>query len=84
MQTRPGEGEHFRQWDHNGTNFVGTERELPGALAQLNLEKVEDSMDTKGIKWTFDPPYGAHHGGAWERLIQKIKKILYHQGAVHG
>ncbi|KAJ8364798.1 hypothetical protein SKAU_G00136290 [Synaphobranchus kaupii] len=61
----------------NGTNFVGTERELREALAHLNLNKIQHSMQAEGIKWTFNPPYGSHHGGVWERLIRIVKKILY-------
>ena len=61
----------------NGTNFVGTERELREALAHLNLNKIQHSIQADGIKWTFNPPYGSHHGGVWERLIRIIKKILY-------
>lgn len=69
----------------NGTNFVGAERELREALAHLNLHKIEDSMGKEGIKWTFNPPYGAYHGGAWERLIRMIKKVLYSIiRAIHG
>lgn len=61
----------------NGTNFVGTERELREALTHLDLSKIQHSMHAEGIKWTFNPPYGAHHGGVWERLIRMIKKNLY-------
>ena len=61
----------------NGTNFVGTERELREALTHLNLSKIQHLIHAEGIKWTFNPPYGPHHGGVWERLIRIIKKILY-------
>lgn len=60
-----------------GTNFTGTEWELREALTHLNLSKIQHLIHTKGIKWTFNPPYGPHHGGIWERLIRIIKKILY-------
>ena len=40
----------------NGTNFVGTERELREALAHLNLNKIQHSIQADGIKWTFNPP----------------------------
>ena len=61
----------------NGTNFVGAERELREAFDHLNLTNIQHSVQAEGIKWTFNPPYGPHHGGAWERLIRIIKKILY-------
>ncbi len=61
----------------NGTSFIGAERELKRALTQLNTSKIQNSMLDAGVKWTFNPPYGSHHGGAWERLIRLIKKTLY-------
>lgn len=61
----------------NGTNFVETERELQEALTHLDLNKIQHLIHTEGIKWTFSPPYGPHHGGVWERHIWIIKKILY-------
>lgn len=60
----------------NGTNFIGAERELKRAIEAWNLEKIHDTLSVKGIKWTFNPPTASHHGGAWERLIRSIRKIL--------
>ena len=60
----------------NGTNFIGAERELKRAIEGWNLEQINDVLSLKGIKWTFNPPTGSHHGGAWERLIRSIRKIL--------
>lgn len=61
----------------NGTNFIGTECELWEAFAHLNHDKIQHLIHAEGIKWTFNPPYGPHHGGVWERLIWIIKKVLY-------
>ncbi len=58
----------------NGTNFVGAERELRKAMGQWN--QVHDVMLQKGIQWSFNPPAGSHHGGAWERLIRSVRKVL--------
>ena len=33
-------------------------------------------MLQRNIKWTFNPPYGSHHGGFWERCIRSIQRIL--------
>lgn len=60
----------------NGTNFVSSNRELKQAMLELNQSKIQKGLAQDGIKWTFNPPYGAHHGGAWERLVQEIKRIL--------
>ena len=31
---------------------------------------------TENIKWSFNPPYGSHFGGIWERCIRTVRKIL--------
>lgn len=33
-------------------------------------------MLQRGIKWSFNPPTGSHHGGTWERLIRSVRKVL--------
>lgn len=60
----------------NGTNFIGAERELREALAALNHEQIQRALVPAGIKWSFNPPAGSHHGGVWERVIRIIKRVL--------
>ena len=60
----------------NGTNFVGADRELKRSLEQWNQSQIHDELLQKGIQWKFNPPSGSHHGGAWERLICSIRKVL--------
>ncbi len=60
----------------NGTNFVATEKELKQTLKEWNLDKIENALSQRGIKWIFNPPTGSHHGGVWERLICLIKRIF--------
>ena len=71
---RRGQVSHLRS--DNGTNFVSAERELREALASLNPDRIERALSKRGIKWSFNPPAGSHHGGAWERMIRMIRKIL--------
>lgn len=33
-------------------------------------------MLSRRISWHFNPPYGAHMGGCWERLVKSVKRIL--------
>lgn len=61
----------------NGTNLVGVERELREALSLLNHGQIQQRLSARGITWNFNPPFGSHHGGFWERLIRTIKKVLY-------
>lgn len=61
----------------NGTNLVGAEKELRKELEGWNQAQVNDAMLQKGIKWTFNPPAGSHHGGIWERQIRTVRQILF-------
>lgn len=60
----------------NGTNFIGAEKELRKALADLNQNKIQKTLAHKGIKWSFNPPAASHYGGAWERIIRMVRKVL--------
>ena len=60
----------------NGTNFVGGNKELSQPISQWNQRQIHESLLQNGIKWVFNPPSGSHHGGAWERCIRKVRKVL--------
>ncbi|XP_028317687.1 uncharacterized protein LOC114472566 [Gouania willdenowi] len=60
----------------NGTNFVGTERELREAVQAMDKAKIQSTLVTKGITWLFNPPAASHFGGIWERQIKTIRKVL--------
>lgn len=59
----------------NGTNFIGAERELRTAIEKWNQSRINNVLLQRGIKWTFNPPAGSHHGGPWERLIRSVRKL---------
>lgn len=59
-----------------GTNFVGASKELKDALVLIDSEKLAAEFTTPSTTWKFNPPASPHMGGAWERMIQTIKKIL--------
>ena len=56
---------------------MSSNRELKEALRELNQGKTQKALLQEEIKWTFNPPHGAHDGGVWERLIQQVKRALY-------
>lgn len=60
----------------NGTNLMSTEKELREVLNHWNMDQIESSFIQKGVKWMFNPPPGAHHGGIWERIIRMVKRAL--------
>lgn len=72
--SRRGQVKHLRS--DNGTNFVGAQRELKEALASVNHDKIQGVLSQVGIRWSFNPPAGSHHGGVWERMIRSVKKVL--------
>lgn len=72
--SRRGQVQHL--WSDNGTNFVGTERELKEALAKLDQEAIAGHLVQAGVNWTFNPPAGSHFGGVWERMIRLVRRVL--------
>ena len=60
----------------NGTNFVGAQRELREALAEMKDDVVKQMLMKQNIKWIFNPPAGSHFGGVWERQIRTVRKVL--------
>ena len=63
-------------WSDNGTNFVGTDRELVHCLKSWDQNKIWERMVQQGVKWKFIPPASPHQGGAWERLVQSVKRAF--------
>ena len=71
---RRGQPLHMRS--DNGGNFVKGEKELREAIREWNQLKIHEFLLAKGIKWTFNPPAGSHHGGVWERCIRSVRKVM--------
>ena len=60
----------------NGRKFVGAERELRQGLQEWNQERIEGDLSGKGVRWLFNTPTASYMGGAWERQIRCIRRIL--------
>ena len=60
----------------NGTNFVGTERELRELVQAMEKERIADNAASDEIRWNWKPPLGSHFGGVFDSLIKVAKKSL--------
>ncbi len=60
----------------NGTNFVGGERELREEIAKWNKGRIQGALSEKTIEWKFNPPSASHMGGAWERQVRTVRRVL--------
>ena len=60
----------------NGQNFVGAEQELRQGLQEWNQERIEGDLSEKGVRWLFNTPTASYMGGAWERQIRSVRRIL--------
>ncbi|XP_055847134.1 uncharacterized protein LOC129912762 [Episyrphus balteatus] len=63
-------------YSDNGLNFVGTKNLLEKDIKEMESSLCEYSSKYQGILWRFIPAYSPWMGGAWERLIQSIKKSV--------
>lgn len=63
-------------YSDNGTNFQAGEKELRKSLNDLNQKSIHRFLRQKNIRWKFNPLTASHMGGAWERTIRSVRKIL--------
>lgn len=72
---RRGPAAHF--YSDNGTNFVGASNLLHKDLLEFKEVVGEMTANKLKIHWHFTPAFSPWFGGAWERLIQSIKRCLH-------
>ena len=60
----------------NGTNFVGSARELKEYINSWNQDQITSELAQKHIVWKFNLPGAPHFGGVWERLVRSSKKAM--------
>ena len=63
-------------WCNRGTNFIGGKSELGDALSEMDQRQVKGYVNNHGCQWIFNPPHASHFGGAWERQIGTICRVL--------
>lgn len=63
-------------YSDNGTNFVGTDRELSDAFRTWQNEKIQHYANERGTKWHYITPSAPHQGGLWEAAVKATKHHL--------
>ena len=69
-------GHPLHIYSDNGTNFAGAEKVLRMSLEKWNKQMIEEYLRQREIAWSFNPPAASARGGAWERLIRSVRRIL--------
>ena len=69
-------GQPVHIYSDNGTNFAGAEKVLRMSLEKWNKQMIEEYLRQREIAWSFNPPAASARGGAWERLIRSVRRIL--------
>lgn len=60
----------------NGKNFIGADRIAKQFSEVFDVVRVQDELSNKGIEWSFNCPHNPAAGGAWERMVQCVKRVL--------
>ncbi|XP_033232027.1 uncharacterized protein LOC117183004 [Belonocnema kinseyi] len=60
---------------HEGTNFVGADRQLQVMFSEASAEfaSVATYLASHGIQWKFNPPAAPHFGVLWEAAVKSTK-----------
>ena len=59
-----------------GTNFTSADKEMKRIMSDIDEHKVNKFCLQRDIRWLFNPPVASRMGGAWERMIRSIRRIL--------
>ena len=65
-----------KMFSDNGTNMVGSNREMQQMIQEWNQAAIQSSLHQRGIDWRFNPPHASEQGGVWERQIRTVRKVL--------
>ena len=60
----------------NATNSKAGDRELKEAVRTWNHVHISSQLRRNETEWKYNPPGASHMGGAWERQIRSVRKIL--------
>ena len=63
----------------NGTNYVGTIKELRKAVQEMDHNQISQYLQghrADWITWIRNQPTASHMGGVWEREIRTATRIL--------
>lgn len=63
-------------YSDNGTNFIGSDKELARVLKQWARNLPDHDLSRFGTKWKFISPASPHKGGLWEAAIRSMKMHL--------
>uniref|UniRef100_A0A0K8WD06 Pro-Pol polyprotein n=1 Tax=Bactrocera latifrons TaxID=174628 RepID=A0A0K8WD06_BACLA len=62
----------------NGKNFVGADREAKRFAEVFDCGRLQSELSQKNVQWVFNSPFNPSEGGASERMVQCVKRVLRH------
>ncbi|XP_068717173.1 uncharacterized protein [Montipora capricornis] len=62
--------------NHNGSQFVGAEKELHQILGDINEEEVKEFCGDKWMQWKYITPGAPHQNGSEEAPVKTCKSAL--------